>query len=123
MSQLVFGSSDATRLSAWWSKHRVRLLGRAMDVNYDMLAALKRGKKMTFNATNIGKVDSRLLAVVVAATLSPDRVAKCMSKPHGGARGGGGAGAAGRGHDRERNKEQSTVQRLEIIIKCISCSR
>ena len=113
MSQLVFESSDATRLSAWWSKHRVRLLGRVMDVNYDMLAALKRGKKMTFNATNIGKVDSRLLAVV----------AKCMSKPHGSARGGGGAGAAGRGHDRERNKEQSTVQRLEIIIKCISCSR
>ena len=31
VSQLVFESSGATRMSAWWSKHRVRLLGQAMD--------------------------------------------------------------------------------------------
>ena len=89
MSQLVFMSSDAARLSARWSKHRVGLLGRSISVN----------------ATSRRKVDPMLLAVVVGATLSPNRVAKCMSKPHGGARGGGGAGAAGRGHDSERNKE------------------
>ena len=33
------------------------------------------------------------------------------------------AGAAGRGHDGDHDKERSTVQRLEIIIKCINCSR
>ena len=36
---------------------------------------------MTFNATNDGKVDHRLLAVVVAATLNPEMGAKCMSRP------------------------------------------
>ena len=36
---------------------------------------------MTFNATKDGKVDHRLLAVVVAATLNPERGAKCMSRP------------------------------------------
>ena len=36
---------------------------------------------MTFKATNDGKVDPRLLVVVVAATLSPDRVAECMTAP------------------------------------------
>ena len=49
-SQLVFESSDAMRLSEWWSKHRVRLLGQVIGNNDDMLAALKRGKKMMFNA-------------------------------------------------------------------------
>ena len=75
MSQLVFTSSDTTRLSARWSKHRVGLLGRVIGVNDDTLAALKRGKKMTFNATNDRKVDPRLVAVVVGAILSPDRQA------------------------------------------------
>ena len=81
VTQLVFTSSDATRLSARWSKHRVGLLGRAVGVNDDTLAALKRGKKMTFDATNDRKVDPRLLVVVVGATLSPNRVAECMSRP------------------------------------------
>ena len=36
---------------------------------------------MTFNATNDGKVDHRLLAVVEAATFNPERGAKCMSRP------------------------------------------
>ena len=29
--QLVFESSDLTRLSVWWSKHHARLLDQAMD--------------------------------------------------------------------------------------------
>ena len=65
MSQLVFMSSDAARLSARWSEHRVGLLGRAISVD----------------ATNHRKVDPMLLAVVVGATLSPNRVARCMSRP------------------------------------------
>ena len=81
VSQLVFELSDATRLSAWWSKHSVRLQGRAMGDNDDTLAAFKTGKQMTFDITNDGKVDPRLLAVVLAAALSPDRVAECMSRP------------------------------------------
>ena len=36
---------------------------------------------MAFKATDDGKVDPRLLVVAVAATLSPDRVAECMSAP------------------------------------------
>ena len=40
-----------------------------------------RYESVTFNATNDGKVDPRLVVVVVAATLSPDRVAECMSRP------------------------------------------
>ena len=70
VSQLVFELSDATRLSAWWSKHSVRLRGRAMGDNDDTLAALKTGKQMTFDITNDGKVDPRLLAVVLVAALS-----------------------------------------------------
>ena len=70
VSQLVFELSDATRLSAWWSKHSVRLRGRAMGDNDDTLAAFKTGKQMTFDITNDGKVDPRLLAVVLVAALS-----------------------------------------------------
>ena len=44
VSHLVFMSSDVTRLSARWSKHRVELLGRAIGVNDDTLAVLKTGK-------------------------------------------------------------------------------
>ena len=46
----MFELSDAMRLSAWWSKHCVRLLVQVIGDNDDMLAALKRGKKMMFNA-------------------------------------------------------------------------
>ena len=81
VNQLVFEPSDARRMSAWWSKHRVSLLGRAMGDKDDTQAALKRGKKMTFNATNDRKADLRLVVVVVAATLTPNRVAECMSRP------------------------------------------
>ena len=45
VSHLVFETSDATRLSAWWSKQHVRLLEWAIGNNYDhTLAALKRRK-------------------------------------------------------------------------------
>ena len=45
------------------------------------MGGAEEGKMMTFNATNDGKVDHRLLAVVEAATLNPERGAKCMSRP------------------------------------------
>ena len=47
----------------------------------NMPASLKRGKHIMFKATNDGKAYLRLLVVAVVATLSPDRVAECMSAP------------------------------------------
>jgi RNA recognition motif-containing protein len=79
-SQLVYESSDPESLKAWWTEHRLTLLGFAVQNNADTLESLKRGKKVTYCAFNNGKIDRGLLAVAVVATLPPPTVEKMYSK-------------------------------------------
>ena len=81
VSQLVFELNDARRLVAWWSKHRVSLLGRAMCDNDDTLVALKRGEKIMFKATNDGKPQAGGGGRGGHSQPRQGGQAKCMSRP------------------------------------------
>ena len=61
------------------------------------------------------EIDSRVLKVAKSNSMS--------SAANGGGGGGGGAEAAGKGHNRDLDKEGSTVQSLGNIITCINCRR
>ena len=79
-SQLVFESTDAESLKAWWTEQRISLLGKATLNNDDTLDSLRKGKKITFCAFNTGKIDPMLIAVAVVATLPHEKVREVVQK-------------------------------------------
>lgn len=79
-SQLVFESSDADSVKAWWSEQRVALLSKALLGSEEKLDILKKGRKLPFFAFNNGKIDQTLLAVAVAATLPSDKILEWSRK-------------------------------------------
>jgi RNA recognition motif-containing protein len=76
LSQLVFESSDADAVKSWWTEQRIALLGKATMNNEDASHLLKKGKKIKFCASNDGRIDTMLISVAIAATLSPGHVSK-----------------------------------------------
>ncbi|KAL9190951.1 hypothetical protein ACHAXT_000657 [Thalassiosira profunda] len=79
-SRLVFDSTNAEALTSWWTEPRIALLGKATLNNDETLELLRKGKKITFCAFNNGKIDPVLIAVAVAATLAPEKVADMHRK-------------------------------------------
>ena len=80
LPHLAFESTDAEVVKMWWTEQRIALLKKALRNNEDSLNSLKKGMKVTFCASNDRKIDSMLVAVAVAVTLSPDYVSEWFQK-------------------------------------------
>mmetsp|Transcript_26891 Transcript_26891/g.57896 ORF Transcript_26891/g.57896 Transcript_26891/m.57896 type:complete len:1160 (-) Transcript_26891:251-3730(-) len=80
LSHLVFESTDADSLKAWWTEQRIALLGKATLNNDDTLDSLRKGKKITFCAFNSGNIDPMLIAVAIVATIPHEKVVEMCQK-------------------------------------------
>lgn len=75
----VFESVDSPLIKAWWTENRLALLEKYALVPPNVMALLKKGKKMTALAYSDGRYHPTFLAAATVATMPPKDILKCAA--------------------------------------------